>query len=98
MLEFLVQVLPMQDPVKRRQIIQLLIAELPKLGFKKSQGGKGEGPTRVSGADAVLKRSEDEEPESDAVRDAVQKKLDEVYPKLEGVSALLKPRFNPLAT
>jgi hypothetical protein len=95
MLEFIVQVRSMQDREKRKEIVQLLIAELPKLEFKKSHGGKGEGDyTRVSGGDCVLKRSAEEEPDPDAVQAAVKKKLNEVYPKLERVAALLKPRFN----
>jgi hypothetical protein len=41
-----------------------------------------------------VKRSEDDEPEPDTVRAAVKKKLEEVYPKLERVPALLKSHLN----
>jgi hypothetical protein len=94
MLEFTVMVRSMKDPVNRKQIIQLLIAELPKLGFKKSRGGTGVDWARVSGADCVLERSEDEEPEPDIVRTAVKTKLDGVHHKLETVHTLLKPLLN----
>jgi len=95
MLDFCVQVRPMNDRVKRQEVVQLLLAELPKLGFKQSRGGKGEGDvTRVTGAELIVKRSEDEEPEPDTVRAAVEKKLDEVHHKLETVPALLKPLLN----
>jgi hypothetical protein len=95
MLEFIVQVRSMKDREKRNKIVQSLITWLPDRGFKKSQGGKGEGGfTRVSGADCILKRSEDKEPEPDSVRTAVKKKLDEVYPKLDGARAFLEPMCN----
>jgi hypothetical protein len=38
-----------------------------------------------------LKWSKDNEPISDSIQAAVKKKLDEVFPKLEGVPSLLKP-------
>ncbi len=45
--------------------------------------------------EAVLKWTEnDDEPEPDAIRGAVKKKLDDLYPKLEGVPSLLKPLLN----
>src|SRR5438445_13813032 len=47
--------------------------------------------TRVSGRERVLKWNEEDEPEPETVRAAVKKKLDEVFPKLEGVPMLLKP-------
>jgi hypothetical protein len=39
MLDFCVQIRPMKDRTKREGLVKLLITELPKLGFKKSQGG-----------------------------------------------------------
>jgi hypothetical protein len=91
MLEFIVQVHRMEDLVKRKEIVKLLIERLPGFGFKKSKAGLSGDVTRVSGSDAVLKWSEDEQPEPEAIRAAVKQKLDEVYPKLEGVRSTLEP-------
>lgn len=91
MLEFIVQVHQMKDLVKRKEIVKLLIDKLPGFGFKKSKAGMSGAVTRVSGSEAVLRWSEDEQPEPEKVRGDVKQKLDEVYPKLEGVRSLLKP-------
>jgi hypothetical protein len=91
MLEFVVQVHRMKDLAKRKTIVNRLIDQLPGLGFKKSKSGKDSDVTRVSGSDPVLKWSEDEQPEPETIRAAVKKKLDEVYPKLEGVRSVLDP-------
>jgi hypothetical protein len=93
MLEFIVQVRRMAGLDQRKKIIDLLTEELPGLGFKKKQAGAvGANRTRVSGSEAVLKWAEDDdEPDRDAVRTAVKKKLDDLYPKLEKVLSILKP-------
>jgi hypothetical protein len=93
MLEFMVQVRRIENMQLRKKIIELLIAELPKFGFKKKQAGAvGATRARVSGSEAVLKWGEDDdEPESDVIRAAVKKKLDELYPKLEGVPSVVQP-------
>ena len=84
----------MADLTKRREIIEKLISEGPKFGFRRGGREVTDNYTRVSGRERVLKWNEDDEPDPDAIRAAVKKKLDEVFPKLEGVPLVLKPLFN----
>jgi len=92
-LDFYVEVRRMGNLAKRREIIERLIAEGPKFGFRHSGREVKDNYTRVSGRERVLKWDEDDEPDSDSIRVAVKKKLDEVFPKLEGVPLVLKPLF-----
>ncbi|MBI4205367.1 MAG: hypothetical protein HY527_10110 [Betaproteobacteria bacterium] len=84
----------MADLAKRREIVERLIAEGSKFGFRHSGREVKDNYTRVSGRERLLRWNEDDEPESDSIRAAVKKKLDEVFPKLEGVPVVLKPLFN----
>lgn len=94
-LDFYVQVGQMADVTKRRQIVEKLITEAPILGFKRKKAGKvSDNYTAVSGREHVLEWGEEDEPGPEAIRSAVKKKLDDVYPKLDGVPAVLKPLFN----
>jgi len=93
MLEFVIQVRKTSNQSKRNEIVKKLISELPKFGFKPSKASlKNENSprTRVTGSDAVLKWSEEEEPEFEIVGVAVKKKLDEIYSKLDQVPTILK--------
>lgn len=90
-LDFYVEVRRMADLTKRREIVEKLIAEGSKFGFKRGSREITDHYTRVSGRERVLKWDEDEEPDSDSIRAAVKKKLDEVFPKLEGVPLVLRP-------
>ncbi len=94
-LDYYVEVRRMADLTKRRQIIDKLIAEGPKFGFRHSGREVKDNYTRISGRERILKWDEDHEPEADSIRIAVKKKLDEVFPKIEGVPLVLKPLFNP---
>jgi hypothetical protein len=80
----------MGDLVKRRTIVEALIAEGPKLGFKHSGWKITDNYTRVSGRERIAKWDEGE-PESELIRKAVKKKLDEVFSKLEDVPSILRP-------
>ena len=93
-LDFYVEVRRMADLTKRRKIVERLIAESPRFGFRHSGREVKDNYTRVSGRERVTKWDEDDEPEPDTIRAAVKKKLDEIFPKLEGVPLILKPLFN----
>jgi hypothetical protein len=94
-LNYYVEVRRMADLAKRRQIIDKLIAEGPKFGFRHSGREVTDNYTRVSSREGILKWDEDHEPETDSIRIAVKKKLDEVFPRIQGVPLVLKPLFNP---
>lgn len=82
-----------EDMPKRNQIVETLLSEAQRCGFKAQPARKRIGTryTRVSGREPVLEWAEGDEPESEAVRAAVQKKLDELYPRLEKLAAVLRP-------
>jgi hypothetical protein len=90
-LDLYVEVRRMDDPAKRKDIIDTLIKEGRRFGFKHSGREITDKYTRVSGREKVLRWNEDEEPESDAVRAAVKKKPDDKFPKLEDLPSVLKP-------
>lgn len=93
-LDYYVEVRRMADLTKRREIVARLIAGGPRFGFRHSGREVKDNYTRVSGRERVTKWNEDDEPEPDTIRAAVKKKLDEIFPKLEGVPLILKPLFN----
>jgi hypothetical protein len=90
-LDLFVEVRRMDDLAKRRAIIDKLITEGQRFGFKHSGREITDNYTRVSGREKLLRWNEDEEPEPDAIRAAVKKKLDDKFPKLEDVASVLKP-------
>jgi len=92
-LGFLVQVRRMEDVTKRREIVEKLIAEGQKFGFKYNKKGQKvtDFYTAVSGRERIIKWAEDNEPDSDTIRAAVKEKLDDIYPKLAGIPPLLEP-------
>jgi hypothetical protein len=91
-LDFYAEVRRMADPAMRRRIVELLIAEAPGFGFKRSQAGKlTDKYTRFCGREKVSEWGEDDKPESEAIRVAVKKTLDDLYPKLEKLALVLKP-------
>jgi hypothetical protein len=90
-LDLYVMIGRMEDLAKRRAIIDKLIAEDQRFGFKHSGREITDNYTRVSGREKLLRWNEDEEPESGVIRAAVKKKLDDKFPKLEDVPSVLKP-------
>lgn len=90
-LDFYVEVRKMADLARRREIVELLIKEGHRFGFRHSGQKVKDTYTRVSGRERVLRWNEDEEPEAGSVRQAVNKKLGEIFPKLEGLPSILKP-------
>lgn len=90
-LDFYVEVRRMEDVGKRRQIVEALIKNGSRLGFKHRGGTITDNYTRVSGRDRVLKWDENgDEPEAEAIHAATRKKLDSVFAKIEAVPAILK--------
>lgn len=77
----------------RKKIAEFLIAEAPKFGFKRKQGGKvTDKYTKISGKEDILKWGEDDEPEAGTIRAAVKKTLDDLFPRLEKLALVLKPQ------
>jgi hypothetical protein len=98
-LDFYVEIRRMSDIALRRRIVETLIREGSKFGFKRSPGAVTDNYTRVSGRERLLQWSDDEdEPSEDAIRAAVKKKLDDVYPKIAAVPKLLEPLVAELPT
>lgn len=90
-LDFYVEVRRMEDLAKRRAIVDALIKEGDKFGFKHSGHKVKDNYTRVSGRERILKWNAEDEPEKETIRTAVRKKLDNVFPKLESVPLFLTP-------
>jgi hypothetical protein len=97
-LDYYVEVRRIADLEKRRAIVDLLIREGPRFGFKHSGHKIRDNYTRVSGRERVLRWNKDVEPEPELIRAAVQKKLNEIFPKLEGLHAVLKPILSSFNT
>ena len=72
------------------QIVETLIENGEKFGFKHSGREVTDNYTRVSGRERLVSWDEDEEPEPDAIRTAVREKLDKIYPKLAAIPPILK--------
>jgi hypothetical protein len=87
------------DMPKRDQIVELLLSEAQRCGFKSQPARKRIGTryTRVSAREVAMEWTEGDEPETKAVRAAVQEKLDEHYPRLEKLASALKPLCKRLA-
>jgi hypothetical protein len=87
-----VHMAPMSDPTKRIEIATKLLDECTGFGFKhpKSKQVKNN-YSRVSAVETILQWDEHDEPESDGIRAAVKKTLDDLYPKLEKLASVLKP-------
>ena len=68
-----------EDVARRKQIVELLLTEAPKHGFiaRSARRKLGTRFTRISDNELVLEWVQGEEPDADAVRAAVQRKLNE---------------------
>jgi NADH:ubiquinone oxidoreductase subunit len=97
-LDFYVEIRRMADISVRRRIVDTLIKEGARFGFKRSAGTVTDNYTRVSGRERVLQWNDEvDEPSEDLVRTAVNKKLDDVFSKIAGVPSILKPLLADLA-
>lgn len=90
-LDLYVEVRRMDDLKKRRAIIEMLVSDGQRFGFKHSGREITDNYTRVSGREKLLRWNEGEEPDPSAIRAAVKKKLDEKFPKLGNVPSDLMP-------
>jgi hypothetical protein len=82
---------PMEDPAQRKVIVTGLREKAPGVGFKPTQAWKVEGQwNRIVGSECILEWNEDEEPEPDVMRAATKKKLDELYPRFEKLTDVLR--------
>lgn len=93
-LEYSVDMAPMTDLAKRREIVTKLLAESSEFGFKRPKAKNAEvknNYSRISAVERILEWEEDNEPESEEIRAAVKKTLDELYPKLQKLAVVLKP-------
>jgi hypothetical protein len=98
-LDLYVEIRRMADLTVRRRVVETLIKEGARFGFKRSAGTITDNYTRVSGRERILQWSDEgEEPSEELVRSAVKKKLDDVFPKIAGVPAILKPLLADLTT
>lgn len=83
---------PMKDALKRIEIVTKLRNESPGCGFKRSKASAVEGKwNRIAAIEQVLEWAEDEEPAPATVQASVKKSLEDLYPKLERLAAVLKP-------
>ena len=87
----------MTDLAKRKEIVGKLIEASPGLGFKRPKSRTQEvknNYSRIAAAERILEWGEGEDPEAQAIRVALNKALDELYPKLENLALVLKPLCN----
>ena len=90
-LDFFVEMHGLTDLGMQKKLAEFLIAESPKFGFKRKQGKVSGNYTKVSGSEHILEWGEDDEPEAEAIRTAVKKTRDDLYPRLEKLALVLKP-------
>jgi len=89
-LDFYAEVRRISDVARRREIVGKLIEEGPNFGFRHSGREFKDNYTRISGRERIIQWTNDE-PEPEAIRTAVKKKLDELFPRLESVPRVVKP-------
>jgi len=83
---------PMKDATKYKAIVTKLRDKATDIGFKRSKAtGIGANFARITVAERFLEWDEDETPEPEAIREAVKKTLNDLYPKLEKMARVLKP-------
>jgi hypothetical protein len=89
----------MEDNATRTKIVDLLLKESQKAGFKAHSARRTLGAryTRVSGRESVLEWDEGEEPNVEDIRSKVEEKLDELNQRMEKLAMVLKPFCKGLA-
>jgi PD-(D/E)XK nuclease superfamily len=90
-LDFYAEVRKMPDLVMRKKIIEALMSQAQRFGFRHSGRAVTDNYTRVSGRDHLTRWNEGDEPDPNEVRVAAKKKLDELFPKLADIPSVLKP-------
>jgi hypothetical protein len=94
-LYYAVEVAPMKDLAKRIEIVTKLLDECSRFGFKRPKRSKDKevknNYSRISTAESILEWEKEAEPKPEVIRSAVKKMLDDLYPKLENLTSILKP-------
>lgn len=93
-LDSFVDVERMRDPAKRKAIVTKLLEKSPACGFNPRKSPAKEvknNQSRIAAGEHILEWSEDDDPESNVIRKAVKKTLDDLYPKLGKLELVLKP-------
>lgn len=76
----------------RKSVVDLLVKEAPKFGFKRAQAREvTDKYSRFTGRETVYEWDEDGEPDNGALSEKVKEKLNEIYPALEKLALVLKP-------
>ncbi len=97
-LDYYVEIRRMTDLPKRREIVQKLVDEGPKFGFKRQAGAIRDNYTRVSGREHLLQwADEDSEPSGEVIHRTIRKKLADVFPKIAGLPTAIQPLLADLA-
>jgi hypothetical protein len=87
---------PMDNPMRRKEIVTKLREEGPGLGFKRSRASQVEGTwNRITATESITEWGEDPEPDLAAIRTNLRATLDKVYPKMEKLALVLKPLCDP---
>jgi hypothetical protein len=90
--DFYAEVRRMADLTKRKTIVETLISQGERwFGFRHSGRGVTDNYTRFSGRAHLMKWSEGDEPDPNELRATVKKKLDDMFPRLADLPAVLKP-------
>jgi hypothetical protein len=90
---------PMRDLEKRKDIATKLLAESDTFGFKRSKAKKlSDNWSVIAPGERLGEWGEDETPDQETLRAAVNKRLDDLYPKLEKLAKVLKPLCKRLAS
>jgi hypothetical protein len=96
-LRFCVDVAPMTDPTKRKEMVKQLLDVCPTLGFKLPRGAATKEVrniySRVTAAEEFGTWDEDDY-DLEAIRDAVKKMLEGLSPKLDKLERVLKQLCN----
>lgn len=98
---YMVQMAPLTDPAKQNKIVADLRPKHSEFGFKPFKGNKKVKNIKcnIFAFQSILEWDEDKDPpEVEAIREAVKKTLDDLYPRLEKLALVLKPLCNSPAS
>jgi hypothetical protein len=87
---------PMKDPAKRVEIATNLLDQCVACGFRRPRSKEVKNNvSRIAAVETILQWSEDDKPEPEKVREAVNKALGDLRPRLEKLALVLKPLCSP---
>ena len=98
-LESYLELQGIQDAEKRKQLVDLLLREVEKCGFRSHhiRSRIGARFTRVSGRETIVDWPDEDEPEEEAIHVAMQAYLTELHSRLEKLASALQPMCKQLA-